>query len=170
MPDINEKSGIGAAQISEWIEAEILTKEHMKLKEKDIQRIYAKAKHLYDSGKYQEAQALFSFLCLLERKTPSFLYGLASSSMMLNNLDFAIEVFLNYANLVKVDPIPYFYLSICYEKKNDIPSALICLQTLVTISGDQPQYQAIKNRALMAISHFSKKSDASDQVKAEKKS
>lgn len=149
-----KKFGLKADQIPFLIQSGILSKEGLGYQEKDIQKIYTKAKHYYDSGIYKEARGLFSFLCLIDKTTPAYLYGLAATAMMMNDLDVAIEAYLNYAGVVKSDPNPYYYASLCYEKKKDTLSALICLQTVVLRAGDQSQYQALKNRALMVINNF----------------
>lgn len=149
-----KKFGLKVEEIPLLIQSGILSKEGLGYSEKDIEKIYTKAKHYYDSGIYKEARGLFSFLCLIDRSTPGYLYGLAATAMMMNDLDIAIEAYLNYAGIVKSDPYPYYYASLCYEKKRDTLSALICLQTVVLRAGDQPQYQALKNRALMVINNF----------------
>jgi type III secretion system low calcium response chaperone LcrH/SycD len=135
----------------------IFSKKDLKIKDIDLRKMYDKAKQLYNLGKYCEAQALFSTLTLLDRAIPGFLYGLGISSLMLEEYDFAVEAFTQYSVLVPEDPVSYYYASVCYMKKNDITSALNALQSVVAKAGMKPEFKMIKNRALLEITHLSKK-------------
>lgn len=139
------------------VKKEIFSKKALGVSEQDAKLMYAKAKQLYESGKYKEARTLFSTLTLLEKNVPAYIYGLATSSFMLNDDSTAIDGFLQYGALVPTDPMPYYYLSLCYELKNDLASALIALQVAMTRAANQPQYQELKTRAKMAIDNLSKK-------------
>lgn len=121
------------------------------LNRKRAKDLYTKGKQLYESGKYKEAQVLFSSLVLLDPTSPHHFYALGSSSFALNDLSLAIESFLKAASMNAVDPMPYFFVSACYEKNGDLYSAMISLQAALKRSENQPKYQEIKHRAQMAL-------------------
>lgn len=129
----------------------VFSKESVGITEKEMDKVYAQAKKLYEAGKFEDARTLFSALVLLDSQTPAFLYGFASSCLMLKQYEGAAEAFLEYAALVPNDPLPYFFIAECYEKKNDIISTMIALQTVINRAKDQPQYQEIKNRASLIL-------------------
>lgn len=142
--------------ISLMVEKGLISKTILGIDDKTIKKIYTKGKNLYDSGKYEESRQLFSLLTLLENKNSSFLYGLASSAMMLEDLTLAINAFTEYAAVAPTDPTPYFYIASCYEKRKDWISTLIALQAAVNVAKEQPQYQGMKQRALLAIEFYTK--------------
>lgn len=129
----------------------IFSKDSLGITARELNRVYSQAKQLYDAGKFEEARTLFSALIILDSQVPAFLYGLASTFLMLKEYDGAIEAFLEYAGLVQNDPLPYFFVAECYEKKNDIVSTMIALQTVINRAGDQTHYQEIKNRASLVL-------------------
>ena len=145
-----------ASQLQLLVDKGIISKRSLGITESDYERIYARAKQLYDSGNYRIARALFSLLALLDPKSPAILYGLASSCMMLNDLEAAVDIFLEYAVLIPSDPYPYYFVSGCFERKQDLPSAMIALQTAINRSGEQTQYQEIKQRAILALENLVK--------------
>lgn len=145
-----------ANQIALLVKNGVISQQSLGMSDADLERIYAQAKKLYDSGKFRVSRALFSVLALVKPNCPSVLLGHASCSLMLNDLDGAIEMFLEYGALVPTDPMPYFYVSNCYEKKNDLSSTMIALQTVINRAGDQPQYREIKERAILTLEYLLK--------------
>ncbi|KAF3362397.1 putative regulatory protein lcrH and chaperone sycD [Chlamydiales bacterium STE3] len=129
----------------------IFTKSTLGITEKEVERVYSQAKQLYDAGKFEDAKTLFSVLVLIDAQSPAVLYGFASACLMLKQYEEAIEAFLEYAGFVPSDPLPYFFIAACYEKKQDYVSTLIALQTVVNRAGEQAKYQEIKNRALLTF-------------------
>lgn len=152
-----KKFNLNDELIQTLVTCNLLNKKNLRLDDKDLKMIYSKAKNLYDAGKYADARALFSTLTLLERNNPTFIFGLGSSALLLNEFDEAIVAFMQYAALVPDDPLVYFYISRCYEKKKDVPSTLIALQAVVERAGEKSKYRDVKNRALLVLNNFSKK-------------
>lgn len=145
-----------ANEIALLVKNGVINQKSLGMSSDDLEKIYAQAKKLYHSGKYRVSRALFSVLILVHPKCPAALLGHASCSLMLNDLDASIDMFLEYGALVPKDPMPYFYISNCYEKKDDLYSTMIALQTVVNRAGNQPQYQEIKERALLALDYIGK--------------
>lgn len=154
--DHSENPQIQASQLNLLVKEGVLSEEALGITSQESEKIYSHGKKLYDSGKYRDALAVFSILTLLNPRMPAYLYGLASSCYMLKNLDEAIEAYLEYAAIVPNDPTPYFYVSNCYEKKNDVFSAMVTLQAVVNRAGDQLKYQELKNRAVLILDYLKK--------------
>lgn len=133
------------------LEDGVFSKSSIGMTKQELSRLYSKAKQLYDAGKFDEARTLFSTLVLLDPQVPAFLYGLASTLLMMKDYDNAVEVFLEYAGIMQEDPLPYFFAAECYEKKQDTVSTMIALQTVINRAGDRPQYKEIKNRAILVL-------------------
>lgn len=145
-----------ATQISLLAKEGVLSEEALGLTNKEAEKIYSHGKKLYDSGKYKDALAVFSILTLMNPNMPAYLYGLASSCYMLKNLEEAIEAFLEYAAIVPEDPMPYYYVSNCYEKKNDLFSAMVTLQAAINRAGNKDKFQELKNRAILILDYLKK--------------
>ncbi|MGK5593876.1 MAG: hypothetical protein ACSNEK_00775 [Parachlamydiaceae bacterium] len=146
-----------------FLHENIFSKEHIGVTEKELERVYLQAKKLYEAGKYEDSKILFSILVLLESHTPAFLYGFASVCLMLKQYDEAIESFSEYAGLVPTDPSPYFFIASCYEKKRDLTSTLIALQTVINRCGAQTQYQELRNRAVLTLQTIQSSLDSSEK-------
>lgn len=157
MVESNSSEFVDKNFIISLVENKILNEKTLGINKKNLKSIYAKAKRLYDAGKYKESRSLFSTLSLLDRKNPTFIFGLGSACMMMEDFESAIAAFLHYTAISPNDPSVYFYLSTCFEKKQDLASALVALQTVVQCAGDKPAFQDMKNRALLVLEQFKKK-------------
>lgn len=153
-------NSIQAGQIALLVKSGALSKKALGITNEDAKNMYLRARKLYDSGKYREAKAIFSVLALVDSKVPAVLYGLGSCCMMLQEYEAAIDIFLEYGALVLSDPLPYYYISHCCEKRKDKLSTMVALQTAINRAGDHPQYQEIKQRALLALESLATKSQS----------
>ena len=151
-------------QINSLLVEKIISKKLIKINDANIKKIYNKARNFYNSGKYKDAQTLFSTLILFERNNPIFLYGFAACSFLSNDIDLALDAFFEYAILVPDDPLPYYYISNCFEKKNDPRSAAIAMQTVIERAGNQAKYQELKHLAQLAVSSFARQASVQKTV------
>lgn len=121
-----------------------------------IENIYGQAYHLYNTGKYQDSAQLFRLLIVLEPKEPKYMLGLAACFHMMKEYMNAVKVYNVCSILDPTNPVPQFHLSDCFVQMRERLSAMIALQVAVQRAGDNPQYQVLKDRALMTIEGLKK--------------
>ena len=82
----------------------------------NVEKLYAEAYRLFNNGKYQDAQKLFSTLILLNTLDPKYLYGLAACFHMMKDYDNdnAANNYIRSAMLDPTNPVPYYHASDCY--------------------------------------------------------
>lgn len=114
-----------------------------------INAIYTQGYNLYNSGHYLESELLFSYLCQLDGTKPAQLMGLASSYHMQKKYQEAMNAYLCAFYLDPSNPLPFFHISDCYIKINDIYHAILSLSFVVFQAGSIPEFAKIKERALM---------------------
>ena len=126
-------------------------KEALGIGDDKIENVYAHAYQLYNSGKYTEAGYLFRLLMVLEPTEVKHYIGLAATMHMQKEFENAVRVYA-IAGIVDPDnPIPYFHASDCYIQMRDKASAIIMLDMAVQKSKNKPEFQILKDRALLTI-------------------
>lgn len=113
----------------------------------EMEAIYNVAYNTYNSGDYAKAHQIFQFLCQFYHIEKKYWMGLGSCRQMLKQYANAIDAY-SYAMLLDVDdPRPPLQAADCHIALGDKTKAISALTAAIEWSGDQPQYQAIKQRA-----------------------
>jgi type III secretion system low calcium response chaperone LcrH/SycD len=123
-----------------------------------IKKIYATSYQLYASGKFQEAQALFSLLMLLEPNEFNFVFGWANCCFMLKDYEKAAEGYIRSGILDLTTPLPYFYAADCYLKNEEFVSASIALKVAFNRCQNKPEYAEIAQRSQLTLKTLMPKS------------
>lgn len=124
-----------------------LPKDALNISEDLLERLYAYSERLYASGNYAKAQKIFNILRQLSPEDTRFWLGLAASYHKLKNYDMAIVYYYSVLSLDTQDPLPYFYLSDCFEKKDNDVGVMMALNGLITRAGDNAKYASLVERA-----------------------
>jgi len=85
--------------------------------------IYAVAHQLYEQEKYQDAHALFSFLCLYNHLTEKFWYGLGACRHMMKNYKGAIDAYSMAAMLDMENPDYPLFAAECHLALGNLTEA-----------------------------------------------
>jgi tetratricopeptide (TPR) repeat protein len=109
-------------------------KELLGIQEATLQGLYLGAKSLVDSARYQEAEAAFIFLTLLDACQPVFWQQLGTCQYHLGDFDQAIETYTAATACDQNDFWPFIYLACCFEKKNDFVQALSAIEKAQALS------------------------------------
>lgn len=133
-----------------------LPKEALKLTDEKIELYYAQAFRLYNSGKYMEASCIFRMLIFLDVTQPRYAMGLAACAHMMKDYDAAIKLYTMCSVLDSKDPLAPFHASDCYIQKNDPASAMMLLEMAVLRAGKRPEFQILKDRALLTMASLKK--------------
>ncbi|KIC70993.1 putative regulatory protein lcrH and chaperone sycD [Candidatus Protochlamydia amoebophila] len=133
------------------LEDGLLSKSSFDLDPEKMTKLYSRAYQLYTAGKFQNAQAIFSLLALVEYNEFNFIYGWASCCLMLKEYEKAAEGYIRCGMLDLKNPLPYFYAADCYLNKQERVSACIALQIVIRRAQLNSQYSEIQKRAEMTL-------------------
>lgn len=131
-------------------------KDAMGINNEKMEALYSQAYVLYNTGKYRDALVIFRMLIMMDPAEVRYLIGLAASFHLLKEYRTAIDAYMACIGVDPNNPIPFFHLSDCYYQINDKASALITLEMAVNRSGDKPEYQMLKDRALLTMTSIKK--------------
>ncbi len=134
-----------------------LPKDAIGMDSRTLEGLYSQAYNHYNSGKYIEAARLFHTLQLLDGTEPKFQLGLAACYQMLEEYKNAILVFANLTLIDPETPVPHFHTSDCYLKMDLVPAAIAELEMTVELCGEQPQYEMMKERAMLRMEQLKEK-------------
>lgn len=151
-----EKSKEYQALVSKVVQQGVAPKDVMGLSDAMVEGIYGQAYRLYNTGKYKDAIQLFRLLIMLNASEARYTMGLAACFHMLKQYKNAVETYTLCAILDPENPIPHFHASDCYIQTGDHLSALIALEMAVKRAGEKPQYQTLRDRALLTIESLKK--------------
>lgn len=127
---------------------------HMGFDKASLEHLFRQAELYYNSGKYNEADKIFRLLMLWNGADLRYFIGVAACAQM--NKDYK-EAIIWYLAAVLVDPkspYPWFYMSGCYEKLDEIPLTIDSLENAVQKSGNNPVYKELKEKAMSLLEGF----------------
>jgi len=122
----------------------------------DMEKLYAQAYQLYQTGKYDDARNVFASLLGINAMEPKYLFAHAACSHMLGEYDLAAKTYTHTSMLDADNPIPYYHSADCYIKLEDKISALVALKLVIKRSKDKPEYATIKDRAELTVEKLEK--------------
>jgi type III secretion system low calcium response chaperone LcrH/SycD len=134
----------------------VMPKDMMGLSDAMVEGIYGQAYRLYNTGKYKDATQLFRLLIMLNSTESKYAMGLAACFHMLKEYKNAISTYSICGVIDPDNPIPHYHASDCYIHLDDPVSALIALEMAVKRAGEKPEYQTLKDRALLTIEGLKK--------------
>ena len=137
----------------------VMPKDVMGLSDAMVEGIYGQGYRLYNTGKYKDASQLFRLLIMLNSTEPKYSMGLAACFHMLKEYKNAVSTYAICGVIDPENPIPHYHASDCYVHMKDPVSALISLEMAVKRAGDKPEYQTLKDRALLTIEALKKEID-----------
>lgn len=149
--------------IKTMVDKNLPLKEVLKYSPSQIDAAYSQAYRLYNTGKYEDAVQLFRVLLLLDPTDGKHYLGLAACMHMLKEYECAVQLYMIAGMMNPKNPIPHFHASDCYIELGDRVSAILCLEMAVMYSEEKPEYQVLKDRALLTIATLKK--ELVEQVK-----
>ncbi len=154
---IAKKNGKEVEKLSkDALMQQMLPKNVLGLSDAMVEGIYSQAYRLYNTGKYKDAIQLFRLLIMIDSTAAKYAMGLAACFHMQKEYANAISTYALCGIIDPDSPIPHYHSSDCYMQMKDPLSAIISLEMAVKRAGDKPQFQALKDRALMTIESLKK--------------
>jgi type III secretion system low calcium response chaperone LcrH/SycD len=123
----------------------------LNLSDNVMEGIYTHAYNFYNRGLYKEAIHIFRLLTLLDPLETKFLIGLAACLHMQKKYEQALQIYLMAGFMKPANPIPFYHASDCYIHMDAPMEAVFVLEKAVEEAGDQPAFQAIKERSILMI-------------------
>jgi type III secretion system low calcium response chaperone LcrH/SycD len=114
-----------------------------------LEASYSLAYNLYNTGKYTDAEKLFSALCIYSHNDARFWMGLGGCRQAGNNLEGAIDAY-NMATVTGAlsDPGPSVQAGLCYMKLNDHENAAALFDAALEFGqAGNVAHQAYRERA-----------------------
>jgi type III secretion system low calcium response chaperone LcrH/SycD len=108
--------------------------------------MYTTAHQLYSAGRYEDAEKLFTFLCIRNPREQRFVFGLGACQQVQGKWQDALTL---YACLVPRDienPVPPFHICECLVGLGQVAEAVDVLQDLVHRM-PKPEHAELKKRA-----------------------
>lgn len=141
----------------------VTPKDVLKISDAQVESIYAQAYRYYNTGKYKEATELFRYLMMLNPTEAKYTLGLAACFHLMKDFEAAAQIYLLCNMLDENSPIPAFHASDCYLQMKDKVSALVSLNMAIKKAGDKPEYQILKDRALLTAETLKKELKLKDE-------
>lgn len=130
-----------------------------------IEGMYGQGYRLYNSGKYKEAAETFKFLVMVNSTEAKYMMGLAACYHMMKLYEAAIQSYMICGIIDPDTPVPYYHMSDCNIQAKDPISAIVSLEMAIKKAGDKPQFQAIKDRAILTLGNLKKEMEKEEQEK-----
>lgn len=108
--------------------------------EEALKKMYAAAYHYYEHRRYSEAENTFRILTLADLNNPNYWLGLGASQQMQKNYLEAIQSYQFALLNNPQDPYLYFHMANCLFSLNEIELALLCLESLEQVAGEDEKY------------------------------
>jgi type III secretion system low calcium response chaperone LcrH/SycD len=147
----------------EMFQSESTPAKTMKYPKDQLELMYSYCVSLYEGGKYKDAQNGFYQIFAIDPQDPRFSFGLAASYHKLKEYQKAIEYYLIVGKLDKSDPKPWAHAADCYINLGNLDVACVMLAKAVQISGDRPEYNALKRQSELIRQTLQKQIRGSDQ-------
>ncbi|MEI2740862.1 MAG: SycD/LcrH family type III secretion system chaperone [Candidatus Competibacter sp.] len=130
------------------------------LNRQDFETLYSVAYHLFNQGKYDDAENIFKFLCFYNHLEKKNWMGLGSSRQMRKDFDGAIQAYSFLALLDVANPYPPLHAGDCYLALGKLEEAESGFFAAVHWAGDKPEYQAARSRAEVLLRAVQTKREA----------
>ncbi|CCB92069.1 type III secretion specific chlamydia chaperone 2 [Waddlia chondrophila 2032/99] len=157
---VGKSSGKGISKLSkDALMQQMLPKNALGLSDAMVEGLYSQAYRLYNTGKYKDASQLFRLLIMIDSSEAKFSMGLAACFHMMKEYSNAISTYSLCGIIDPGSPIPHYHASDCYIQMKDFLSAIISLEMAIKRAGEKPEYQSLKDRALMTIESLKKEAE-----------
>lgn len=154
---LTKEHGKGVEKLSrDAIMQQFLPKNVLGLSDSMVEGIYSQAYRLYNTGKYKDASQLFRLLIMIDGTEAKFIMGLAACFHMMKEYQSAISTYALCGIIDPDSPIPHYHASDCYIQMKDYISAIISLEMAIKRAGQKPEFQSLKDRALLTVESLKK--------------
>lgn len=142
----------------------VLPKDAMKVSPAYLEKMYAQAFTLYNTGKYEEALHIFRMLVMFNGLEPKYMMGLAACLHLMKDYPKAIETYTLCSLLDPTNPMPHYHSSDCFLQMKDSLSAMLSLELTIDSCKERPEYAKIKERAWLSLESLKRELTAASLI------
>lgn len=143
--------------------------EAMQAKPELIESIYQQGYLAFQSGKYKDALAIFSFLRTLDFESYRYNFAIGACYQYLKDYSNAIANYILASQFDITNPTPYFYMYDCFMKQENIFSALRSIVSVLVLTKNRSEYADLRSKALIEYKILQEKIKEHPLVKREGK-
>lgn len=121
-----------------------------------LEEQYRIASQLYQEHKYEEAEAMFTYLSLIDPYVYEYWIGLASTKHALQHYEEAIVHYTTASAIDPKNPMPHLQLSNCFFAIREVDLAKEELEETKKLCDANSEYEGIKREVLMILQNFPK--------------
>lgn len=115
--------------------------------EDELEAVYSVAYNLLRSGKLDDAEKVFRFLCFFDHLSHKFWLGLGACRKAMKNFQGAVDAF-GLAGLLDLhDPRPALQAAECHIQMGNPEAAVSALNSIEKFAGDDAKFAGVKDRA-----------------------
>jgi type III secretion system low calcium response chaperone LcrH/SycD len=114
----------------------------------ELETVYAMGFNAYNGGRYEQALTSFQFLVYFDHMEKKYWRALGSTLQMMKRFDKAVDAYGFATLLDSTDPRTPLQAADCHLALGNREEALSGLNAAIEWSGNNPDYQAVKERAL----------------------
>lgn len=118
--------------------------------------VYKYGYTLFQAGKFKEALDLFTFLRKLDVSSYRYSFAIAACHQYRHEYEEAGANYIICSYLDRLNPIPSFHLYDCFVKLDKPMSALQAIKETIALAELNPQYNELKEKALLEYKGFKK--------------
>jgi type III secretion system low calcium response chaperone LcrH/SycD len=133
------------------------------LKPEQVEGVYGQAYRLFNNGQYEQAKEIFRLLCTMDLQEPKYPLGVAACLHMEKKYTLAVLMYQSALILDPKNPVPHYHSADCYMQEQQWEPAIESLKEAIKLSGKDPKFIIIKDRAKMTLQR------AEQMLAAEKK-
>ncbi|MBA2369894.1 MAG: SycD/LcrH family type III secretion system chaperone [Candidatus Protochlamydia sp.] len=145
-----------AAESLQKIEEGELLKDALGFTPEMMDAVYSNAYNMFQSGQYKRALPLFEYLHKLDPLDYNYPFSIAACYQYQKMYEDAAAYYIICGELDPLNPVPRFHLFSCFVNMNELPSAWVAIQETITLAEMDPQYNELKDRALLEYKGFKK--------------
>ena len=120
----------------------------------ELEAVYALARGMYVSGKFEEAIRYFGFLTLYRPTEPKYLLGLAASQQMARQFEVAIQTYSFLTLLDPTDPEPTLHIGECLVFLGEVAQArdsFTMVVAMANVSGGRHEALTARAEGLLQV-------------------
>jgi type III secretion system low calcium response chaperone LcrH/SycD len=138
------------------IEEGALLKDALGFTPEMLDTIYSNAYNMFQSGQYKKALPLFEFLQKLDPLDYNYTFSIAACYQYQKMYEEAGAYYMMCSELDPLNPVPSFHLFSCFVAMNELTSAWVAIQETIALAEMNPQYDELRERALLEYKGFKK--------------
>ncbi|MEM6439898.1 MAG: SycD/LcrH family type III secretion system chaperone [Pseudomonadota bacterium] len=136
-----------AAVIARLASGEMTMREAQGIPTAEVEAAYARGFGRFQAGRYEEAEKIFGYLCLLDQNVAKYWSALGACRFNLGAYAPAVVAYGMASNADPDDPKPHFRAAEAFLKSGETELGARALQASIDVAGSHAQHAGLKAKA-----------------------